>query len=46
MQAIRNIWKNLDISIHEYYVDWPHFLGKCHWDNAIIGVNNFKSKFH
>lgn len=46
MQALRKIWKDLDIKTNEYYVDWPWFIKKCHWEGAHVGVNNFSSTLH
>lgn len=38
------MWKDLDISLTEYYVDWIENIHKCHWEGANIGINDFKKK--
>ncbi len=43
IQEIRKIWKDLGISLPEYYVDWIQNIRKCHWKGANIGINNFNN---
>lgn len=44
MQALRKIWKDLDIHVTEYYVDWIENIHKCHWPGANIGINDFSKQ--
>lgn len=38
------MWKDLDVELSEYYVDWIENIKKCHWEGANIGINDFKKQ--
>lgn len=40
IEALRQMWVELDLTVEEYYVDWVENLQKSHWNGANIGINN------
>ena len=40
IEALRGIWRDLNIDCEQYYVDIISNIDKCHWTGANIGINN------
>lgn len=41
MQALKDIWRDLGIHMHEYYVDWMLNIKNSYQPGITIGINNF-----